>query len=374
MRARGKGTLRVLMISLLLGLAVGFLLGYEVGKRISPAGGSLEIIMVYGSEKREWIEAVVPEFERWYEERYHRAVRVICIPMGSGKSMSQILLGQIKPVVWSPASSVWIPLMNYLWEQDHPDLVRERGPIVTDWEPLVSSPIVIITWGELQATWNITGFRKLYELVEAGADVKFSHTDPFLSNSGLMAVLLELVAATGKEPPELTVEDMMDEEVRAFIRAIEARAVDYMSSTGFMVDSMVSEGPGKKNVVVAYENLVILYNRIGTRWGRLVAVYPEEGILMSDHPFCVLNAPWVSREQEEVARALLRFLLRADIQARAMRYGFRPENDTVELDPSVFGPAMGVELDLSAYGELSVGGMRGEVALFLPDLWLACRP
>jgi len=373
MRARRKGTLRALLISLLLGLAIGFMLGYEVGKRIAPGKGSIEIIMVYGSEKREWIEAVVPEFEEWYEARFHKSVSVICIPMGSGKSMSQILLGQIKPVVWSPASSVWIPLMNYLWEQDHPDLVKKYGPIVKDWEPLVSSPIVIITWEEFQEDWNITGFRKLYLLAKEGYDIKFAHTDPFLSNSGLMAVLLELVAATGKEPAELTVDDMTNRTVRAFIRTIESKAVDYMSSTGFLVDSMASEGPDKKNVVVAYENLVILYNRVGTRWGKLVAVYPEEGTLLSDHPFCILNAPWVSKEQAEVARALLRFLLRADIQAKAMRYGFRPANETVELDPTIFGPRLGVELEIPCR-VLSAEGMDGQVVLFLPDLWLACRP
>ncbi len=373
MPARRRGTLRAVLIALFLGLAIGFMLGYEVGKRISPGVGSIEIIMVYGSEKREWIEAVVPEFEEWYEARFHRSVRVICIPMGSGKSMSQILLGQIKPVVWSPASSVWIPLMNYLWEQDHPDLVEKYGPIVKEWEPLVSSPIVIITWEHLQASWNITGFRDLYELVKEGEDVKFAHTDPFLSNSGLMAVLLELVAATGKEPADLTIDDMTNETVREFIRTIESRAVDYMSSTGFLVDSMASEGPEKKNVVVAYENLVIFYNRIGVKWGKLVAVYPSEGTLLSDHPFCILNAPWVTDEQAQVAKLLLRFLLRADIQARAMKYGFRPANETVPLDPEVFSEQNGVELEVPCR-ILDPSGMRGKVVLLLPDLWLACRP
>ena len=373
MLARRKGVLRAILISVLLGLAIGFMVGYEVGKRISPGMGSIEIIMVYGSEKREWIEAVVPEFEEWYEEKFGRPVRVICIPMGSGKSMSQILLGQIKPVVWSPASSVWIPLMNYLWEQDHPDLVKKYGPIVKEWSPLVSSPIVIITWEHLQESWNLTGFRDLYEVVREGADVKFAHTDPFLSNSGLMAVLLELVSATGKEPPELRVDDMTNETVKEFIRTIESRAVDYMSSTGFLVESMASEGPEKKNVVVAYENLVIYYNRMGVKWGRLVAVYPEEGTLLSDHPFCILNAPWVTEEQAEVAKLLLRFLLRADIQARAMKFGFRPVNETVELDPSVFNSENGVSLELPCR-VLDPSGMDGEVVLLLPDPWLACRP
>ena len=362
-------------MGLLLGLALGLLLGYELGKLVGPAGAVIEILFVYGSEKQSWVEAVVPVFEREYYERTGVRVRVECVPLGSGKSMYQIMLDQIKPVVWSPACSIWIPLANMLWEKEHPDLVAERGPLVPpgSWHALVSSPLVVVTWASLQEEWGLEGLRDLHDLAvsERGWEVKFAHTDPSFSNSGLMSILLELVAATGKEPPELTLEDMQDPGVKNWIRELEARAVAYPESTSWLVGEMVSSGPGKMNVVLAYENLVIFENmEAGER--KLVAVYPEEGILLSDHPFCVLNAPWVSERQREVAEALMRFLLRADIQAEAMRYGFRPVNETVELDTSIFSPRWGVLAELPH--EVLSTEARGEVVLFLPDLWLACRP
>ena len=345
---------------------------------VAPEEAAIEILMVYGSEKQAWIEAVVPEFERWYYEETGVKVRVVCIPMGSGKSMSQILLGQIEPTVWSPACSIWIPLMNYLWNMDYPEVVAERGPIVREWVPLVISPLVMITWEEYQARWDLTGLRSLHELAtsEEGGELKFAHTDPSMSNSGLMSVLLELVVAVnetgpGKRPEDITLTDMARPEVKAWISALEARAVGYPSSTGWLVSNMLSEGPGKINVVLAYENLVIEANK-GAGGRVLVAIYPREGTFLSDHPFCILNAPWVRPEQEEVARALRSFLLSYEIQEKAVHYGFRPSNANVPLDPSVFNEDLGVKAELPC--RVLSTDVKGEVILLLPDLWLACRP
>ena len=134
---------------------------------------------------------------------------------------------------------------------------------------------------------------------------------------------------------------------------------------------MVASGPEKINVVLAYENLVILENRAaGER--RLVAIYPEEGVLMSDHPFCILSAPWVSEREREVARALLEFLLREDIQAMAMKYGFRPVNPAVALDEGIFNPRWGVQAEIPC--DILSTNVDPMVLWILPDLWLACRP
>jgi len=372
---RRHDTLRALAVGLLLGLAIGLLLGYQVGRLAGPGKAALEILMVYGSEKQAWIETVVPQFEREYYEQTGIRVRVVCVPMGSGESMYQIILGQIKPVVWSPACSIWIPLANKLWAEEHPELVKERGPLVPpgSWSPLVKSPLVIITWTDLQERWGLRGLRDLHDLAVSGRghEVKFAHTDPSLSNSGLMSILLELVAATGKEPPELTIKDMEDPAVKAWIRGLEARAVSYPSSTGWLVGDMVSSGPDKINVVLAYESLVIFENQAAGK-KLLVAVYPEEGLLMSDHPFCILNAPWVSPEQRRVAEALRKFLLRADIQAEAMDYGFRPANASVPSDTDIFNPRWGVQAELPA--KVLSTEVSGDVVLLLPDLWMACRP
>jgi ABC-type Fe3+ transport system substrate-binding protein len=52
---------------------------------------------------------------------------------------------------------------------------------------------------------------------------------------------------------------------------------------------------------------------------------------MSDHPFAVLNAPWVTADQRAAALAFRDFLLSAPIQQLALKYGFRPANAAVSV-------------------------------------------
>jgi Ca-activated chloride channel homolog len=55
----------------------------------------------------------------------------------------------------------------------------------------------------------------------------------------------------------------------------------------------------------------------------LVAVYPKEGTLLSDHPYVVLTAPWVDDAKRAAAASFLAFLQGSDAQQRFERYAFR---------------------------------------------------
>jgi len=126
---------------------------------------------------------------------------------------------------------------------------------------------------------------------------------------------------------------------------------------------------------VVYENLIIEKNRQGepqARWGeKIVAVYPAEGTLMSDHPYCILNAPWVTPELREAAEEFLQFLKHPDVQELAIKHGFRPSVPGVELDPSVFSPENGVQMDIPC--PILSSSVGGEVMAKITDLWTACR-
>ncbi len=372
-RKGGRRRLQLLFVAVVLTLALAF----ELNKVLAPGPTALEIVMVYGSEKQRWVEEVVPLFEEWWMETHGTPVRVKGIPMGSGESMNQIMHMQLLPTVWSPASSVWIPLANYLWEEIHPKYAEKYGQLVEDWQPLVYSPIVIITWEEFQKRYNITGFGTLHQLAvsEERNTLKFAHTDPRLSNSGFMSLILEVAVAAGKEPSELTIEDLTRDEVRSWLSELEARAVFYGRSTGFLVKQAVLAGPNGMNAILAYESLVLDENIAGepqARWGqKLVAVYPEEGTLLSDHPYCILNAPWVKPEQREAAEELLQFLLRADVQAKAVKHGFRPVVEGVALDETIFCGDYGVEANLTC--PILNPEVPGEVLWRITDLWMVTR-
>lgn len=378
MSRRRKTSTRSLIVTIfIIGLVVGFLIGYEIGKVLAPKAG-LEITIVYGSEKRSWMEEVIPIFEKEWLERHGTPVKIVSVPMGSRESMNQLVLLQITPTIWSPASSVWINLANRLWAEIHPDIVRDYGSLIQEWHPLVHSPIVIVTWETFANKHQITGFQNLHDLAvsQHGEVLKFAHTDPQLSNSGMMAVILETAVAANKEPAELTVEDLTNPQIKKWLTQLESRAVYYGKSTGFLAEQMISTGPDRMNVVVAYESLVIEKNKGGeplARWGeKLVAVYPQKGTLSSDHPFCIVNAPWTKDpEIRKAAEEFLRFLLRGDIQAKAMETGFRPENKTVQISSEIFNSNYGVSLDIPC--KILDSNVNGEVLWKITDLWIMCK-
>ncbi|HYT25141.1 MAG TPA: VWA domain-containing protein, partial [Actinomycetota bacterium] len=56
---------------------------------------------------------------------------------------------------------------------------------------------------------------------------------------------------------------------------------------------------------------------------QLVAVYPKEGTLESDHPWLVMHAPWVTDDKRQAAAGFLAYLRSAPVQARFTAAGFR---------------------------------------------------
>ena len=361
--------IRSVFTLILLLLGVFLLSSYQVQL---GEGGQIQLTMVYGSEKRGWIEEATPLFLDWWRDTYPGIQLELNVsPLGSRESMIQIITGEIKPIVWSPASSVWIPLANWMWAREYEEIT-----FIEDYESLVFSPVVIASWKSYVSRQGIRGFRSLHQLATMErSDLRFAHTNPQLSNSGFMAVIMEIAVAAGKKPSELTVEDLLSEDVRSWLMELESAAVHYGQSTGFLVDEAVEGGPESLNALVIYENLILEKNLSGepqARWGdSLVAVYPEEGMLLSDHPFCVLNAPWVSEEQKWAAEEFLRFLLTPEIQAKAVGHGFRPTTPGVELDKGIFNPENGVSY-LLPVAVLS-SPTDGEVLWHITDIWSTAR-
>lgn len=334
----------------------------------------IEITMVYGSEKRAWIEEVGQDFSRWYKAEHNKRVKVEFFPLGSRESMVDILNGASKPTVWSPASSIWIPLLNWQWEQLYgTPIVRD-----TDWGPLVRSPVVIAAWQTYAQDNNITGFQSLHDLAAAAeSDLRYAHTDPQLSNSGFMAVIMQATVAAGKSnTSDVLLDDLKSKIVQNWMRILESRAVFYGKSTGFLGEQAINAGPETLNVFITYESLVIDSNKKGTPWARwkqrLQAIYPTEGVLLTDHPFVLLDGEWVSDEQREVANELLRYLTQQDVQNKAMAHGFRPIDASIILDTSIFNEENGVKAD-PTINLFSTAGIDAEVLWRIPDLWLATK-
>ncbi len=310
-----------------------------------PLGKSVTVSIIYGSEKQSWLEPLVEEYNAAKHKTEDGAtILVDAVPMGSIESAEAIVAGTLQPTVWSPASSIYVPVANAEWRKEHTDDLVVGTP-----DDLVLSPVVIAMWRSMAEAlgwpdeplgWaDIASFAAseegwaAYGYPEWGS-FKFGHTHPNYSNSGIVSVIAEAYAGADKQR-DLTMADLQNEDVREFMSAVESSIIHYGTSTGFFADRMFNRGPSYLSAAVMYENLVVEQEskRLGGQSSQLpvVAIYPVEGTFWSNHPYAILNAPWVTEEQQAAAEDFRAFLLSEEQQRRAIEYGFRPADPAIPL-------------------------------------------
>ena len=372
----GQKNLKTIVSVLLLISSVVVL---DIIRQAQFSGDKDEIILsvLYTSEKKGWINSVAPDFAEWFATRNPgKSVRLEFEVLGTRTSMLSILSGESKPTIWSPAAKVWIPLFDWAWEKKFGSSILNHEQI----KSLVASPIILGTWESYSIENNLTSWIDLYTL--ADSELKLAHTSAQESNSGYMAVLLEIASASGKTPDQIVLDDLKSQDIQDWLEKVESKAVLYGTSTGFLAKQAVQLGPSAINVMILYENLIIETAKDGeayAKWGdNLVAIYPEEGTLWSDHPIAILNASWVTPEESFAAEEFEIFLMSKDIQKQAIPFGFRPGNELIANDSDVlaeleevFKIENGVQLNISI-PRFDVPN-DGEVLDRIPDLWLKTR-
>lgn len=303
------------------------------------------VSIVYGSEKEEWLVDAIDQFhEQEFTTEAGDVIRIDATPMGSIESIRAIVEERVQPTVWSPASSVYLPVGNAMWRADHGEDLVLGNP-----NDLVLSPVVIAMWEPMARAlgWPDTsiGWKDIAELAvsEDGWSAygypewgrfKFGHTHPNYSNSGIVSIIAEAYAGAGKQR-DLTLEDLSNEELVQFMADVESAIIHYGTSTGFFANRMFERGPSYLSAAVMYENLIVAQEtkRLQGESTQLpvAAIYPEEGTFYSNHPFCILNAPWVTEEQAEAAEVFESFLLDREMQNKALEYGFRPADPAIPI-------------------------------------------
>jgi len=319
--------------SALLGVALGFLAACDAGSKprtIPP----VTITVVYGSEKKTWIDDEVARFTS--ETKGHIVVEARA--MGSGEAMQAIRAGKLRPTVFSPASSVYLEMLD---GAPKGEAVLLSPLVLAMWRPMAEAlgwPTKTLSWHDLLAVSTDPRGWSVYGHSEWGR-FKLAHTHPELSNSGFLAALAEIYAATGKtrglEPVDLEARD-----TRAFLEKVEGTVAYYGKSTGFFMDKMLARGPGFLSAAIVYENLVVeSYAKRPADVPPLVAVYPREGTFWADHPYAILET---KPEARAAAERFLAHLRSREAQARALALGFRPA-DTKIATGAPLDPAHGVD-------------------------------
>jgi Ca-activated chloride channel family protein len=293
----------------------------------APSGPRLRVSFAFSPEKE---KLLAPLVARYNAERHRAGTATVQIDprvVSSGQATDDIAAGRLKPVIWSPASSLWGRLLNYGVDRRY---AATRNP------SLVRTPLVIAMWEPMARAlgWPAqrVGFEQILRLAtsrrgwaayghEEFGQFKLGHTNPDFSTAGLSAVAAEYYAARGKKEG-LTVEDVERPAVRARIRTIERSIVHYGDTTLFFADQLRRYGTAYASAVAMEEVTLLDFNRRRPRT-KLVALYPSEGTFDSDNPLIVLSAPWVSRGEAAAAAEFRRWLRGQVTPAVAARQGFR---------------------------------------------------
>jgi Ca-activated chloride channel family protein len=309
----------------------------------SLGGKTVTVGIVYGSEKQDWL---VPLIQQFNSEKHKTdkgsVIQVEGTALGSIDAINQMLADQIKPVVWSPASSLYIPLAQAEWSKKFGKDLTTGTPkdlvlspvVIAMWQPMAEAlgwPQKALGWADIAALATSDKGWEAYGYPEWGA-FAFGHTHPGYSNSGLTAALAEVYAGAGKQRG-LTEADLQDEKLKTFVGAVESSIIHYGTSTGFFGDRMFQRGPSYLSAAVLYENLVAAQEakRLAGQSQQLpvVAIYPKEGTFIANHPYIVLNAPWVTAEQAAAAETFQAYLLDKPQQLKALELGFRPSDVSI---------------------------------------------
>src|SRR3954454_2991445 len=297
------------------------------GKVTSAPKGAVTVDFVYSPEKEKLLVPLIQKFNSQKTQVDGKQVFVKAQILSSGDAQKQISSGRLKPTVWSPSSSFWGRLAN---------LATDTGIVADDNPSIVRTPLVIAMWKPMaeKLGWpkKQINFKEIIKLATSpngwasvGAQFgpfKYVHTNPDFSPSGAEAVAGSYYAFAGKREG-LTTADVA--RAAPSVKKVESAIVHYGDNTLFISDQLKQHGQAYASAVAMEEATLLYFNRSQPSGApRLVALYPAEGTFVSDDPYMILNAPWVSASQHKGAEEFQKFLADEITPSLAGKFGFRP--------------------------------------------------
>jgi Ca-activated chloride channel homolog len=352
------GVLAVLGVRVLTGA------GDEGGDSAAPVrddSGCVVLQVAASSEKAALLRDLAADYVDDDGEAGGTCARVEVTSKASGGAMEALgrgwddALDGPRPDVWSPASTSWTALLRQR------TTARDAADLVPDGElpSIAQTPLVIamprpmaetLGWPDAPLGWSdvLTLSQDPQGWGSYGKPwgaFKLGKTHPGFSTSGLHATVGAYVAATGLSS-DLSEADLADPEVQEYVRGVENAAVHYGDTTLTFLSNLqradqAGQGLSYVSAVTVEEKSVWDYNQ-GNPSGDpqtlgdaapprapLVAVYPQEGTLVSDNPWVVLQADWVDDGKRAVAEDFLAYVQDDAAQERFAQAGFRGFDGTV---------------------------------------------
>ncbi|GAA3228600.1 substrate-binding and VWA domain-containing protein [Actinocorallia longicatena] len=353
-------------LPLVLGIVAGFVLlavlggvGFYVLKKGSSSCGKDGVTLNVASSPEKF--GIMKDLAKAYSGRKvgGTCVTVSVVTKSSGEAMAALARGWNvttdgpQPDVWSPASSGWVSLLRHRIEKNGTiDMVPQDAPgiavaplVIAMPRPMAQAmgwPSKAIGWRDVLNLATDTRGWGAYGHQDWGR-FRLGKTNPNFSTSGLNATIGAYFAATGKSD-DLSAADLQRGDVKGFVRGVESSVVHYGDTTLTFLQGLQradDAGQGLSYVsAVAVEEMSVYYYNQGNPTGDpasagkhakpkvpLVAVYPKEGTLVSDHPYVALKS--MDPGKQPLAADFLTYLRGEKAQARFAEDGFRGYDNKV---------------------------------------------
>ena len=171
--------------------------------------------------------------------------------------------------------------------------------------------------------------------------LKFSMSNPTTTNSGASAYL-GLVSTLAGNPEVLTSEMLNEEKLRQEIKTLFTGLERSSGSEDFLEELFLN---GDYEAVVAYESSIININKQLVSKGKepLYAIYPIDGVSISDAPFAYINNK--NENKKEIFDILQKYILSDEgqklLQEQGKRTWYGGTNSNV--NKTVFNPEWGID-------------------------------
>ena len=326
-----------------------------------PPPPCIDLVVWSSNEKFPTLQSIASQYPAHMVGR--RCVNVVVERVESGAAETALaedraIDGQ-RAHVWAPAAETWLLLLR-----QHRKETQKSEILPPSWDNLMTSPLIIAMPVELADALKVCypriGWREVLEIartpercpkyLEQHGRFRLAKTSPNVSTSGLHALIGTYNAALNKST-QLTPEDVRADDTKRFVQGVELSVVHYAESVrDFLVALSREDQAGRAlsyvSAIAVEEKQAFEYNRGNPASdypylagggippvNKLKAIYPDGGTLVADHPYVVLNVPWVSEAHRQAAREFLEYLKGDRVQAIFKSEGYRDRFG--QADPAV---------------------------------------
>lgn len=327
-----------------------------------PKLPGFEVKLLFGSALKEFCQKATTQFNQQQPKLDDgTAFYITCEAKGSGDVVADFMsrVQQFKngtlsadspefPTIVSVDGEIYQSQLIYRMNQLFPG--QKYIPEITDSPLIANSPMVFMAQNDvaqgLRKTANpfkaLASAKTHRDIDESGSAIAihYVHTAPTRSNSGLQTLVAQFASVSGKQPEQLTIEDVRRYQPQ--VQQIQSKVTRYGVSTNSLATAMVQNGPFWASVASVYESSVIAANSsLPAGQPRYEAVYPQ-ATFSSNMRAILPQAPWVSADEKAAAEKVIAYLRSPTAQQIATNFGLRPGEPGVALGAK-FTPEFGVE-------------------------------